>query len=208
MAEIILKDVRLSFPDLGEPKSYQDDSKNPRRWGATVLVPQDSEQCKAVDKMIRSVLTEKFASKCKATAKKTAQQVLDDLIDEILADKKATCWVNGDKKPYDGYEGNMALTAYRYEDKGRPIVMDNDKSPIYAANNELMPGKGGRIYGGCYVNVKLEIWAQDNKTGKGVRATLQVVQRARSGDAFGGGAAPSADGFDEVAEGVDADDLD
>jgi len=208
MAEIIIKDVRLSFPDLGEPTRYQDKPDAAPRWGATLLVPQDSEQHKAVDKLIRDVLTEKFASRCKATGKKTAQQVLDDMIDEILADKKASCWVNGDKKPYDGYEGNMALTAYRYADKGRPIVMDNDKSPIYAADNELMPGKGGRVYGGCYVNAKVEIWAQDNSNGKGVRATLQVIQRSRAGDAFGGGAAPSADGFEEVAEGIEADDLD
>jgi len=205
--EIMLKDVRLSFPDLGEPQRYQDNPSNAPRWGATLLVPEDSAQRKLVDKAVRDVLTEKFGAKCKATSKKTAQQVLDDLIDEILADKKASAWVDGNKKPYDGYDGNMALTAYRYADKGRPIVMDNDMSPIYAADNTLMPGKGGRIYGGCYVNAKVEIWAQDNKNGKGVRATLMAIQRNRAGDAFGGGAAPSATGFEEVGEGADADDL-
>lgn len=199
--EFMLKDVRLSFPDLAEPKAYQDKPGGAKRWGATLLVPQGSDQAKAIDAAIVSVLTEKLAGKFKKPEQLKAK------IAEIMADKKATCWANGDAKPYDGYEGMMALTAYRYEDKGRPIVMDNDKSPLYAADNSLMPGKGGRLYGGCYVNAKVEIWAQDNTHGQGVRATLMVIQRNRKGDAFGGGAAPSDDGFDEVADGSDADDM-
>ena len=55
--------------------------------------------------------------------------------------------------------------------------------------------------------MQVEFWAQDNKTGKGLRATLLGVQRVRDGDAFGGGAAPSADDIGEIAEGADADDL-
>ena len=48
--EIMLKDVRLSFPDLGEPQRYQDNPSNAPRWGATLLVPEDSAQRKLVDK--------------------------------------------------------------------------------------------------------------------------------------------------------------
>ena len=102
---------------------------------------------------------------------------------------------------------DVALSAHRYQEKGRPLVFDNDKSPIYQLDNTVYPGKEGRIYSGCFVNATVEIWAQDNKNGKGLRCTLLGIQRVRDGDAFGGGSRPDADDFDDVSEGADADDL-
>lgn len=196
MAEIILPEARISFEILGEPKAYQDaPPPAPKRWGSTFLVPQGSAIAKLVDKLIAEVAEAKWGKKAKL------------YLDDILTDKKASCWVNGDKKEYDGYQGMMALTAYRYADKGRPIVLDNDASPIYKVDNSLYEGKGGRIYGGCYVKAKVDIYAQDNKQGKGIRAELKVVQRIKTGDAFGGGTPPTTDGFDAIEEGADADDL-
>ena len=113
--------------------------------------------------------------------------------------------VDGKRKDYDGYQGHFALTAHRYQDKGRPLVMDTDKSPIYKPNNEVYEGKGGRLYSGCFINMQVEFWAQDNKTGRAC-ARRCWVSSACDGDAFGGGAAPSADDFGEIAEGADADD--
>ena len=62
----------------------------------------------------------------------------------------------------------------------------------------------GRPYAGCYVNAVLEFWAQDNKFGKRVNATLMGVQFFRDGDAFSGGGAASDDDFDDVTSGADA----
>lgn len=190
--EFTFSEARASFEVLGIPESYQQDPKNPRRWSCTFLVPQGSPQAVAVLKMITEVAQAKWDKKAKL------------YLEDILADKKASCWVNGDKKEYDGYAGMMALTAYRYEEKGRPIVMDNDTTPIYKADGTLYEGKGGRIYSGCYVRGRVDIYAQDNKNGKGIRAELKVVQRLKNGDAFGGGTPPSADGFEAVEEGADA----
>lgn len=192
--EILLKDVRLSFPTLGEPEQYQ--GKGVFRWGASLLAPKGSAMSKAVDAALLAVAKEKWG------AKKNFQAIYD----EIIADKKACCWVDGNKKDYDGYQDQMAISAYRYADKGRPIVIDNDMTPIYKADNSLVEGKGGRLFAGCYVNAKLEIWAQDNKNGNGLRATLMAIQRVRTGDSFGGGAAPSVDGFEAVEDGADASD--
>ena len=44
--------------------------------------------------------------------------------------------------------------------------MDTDKSPIYKPSNEVYEGKGGRLYSGCFINMQVEFWAQDNKTGR------------------------------------------
>lgn len=188
----MIPEARISFEVLGKPERYQDKPENKARWGSTFLVPQGSAIAKQVDALIVEVATAKWGAK--------AKKILDD----VLTDKKATAWISGDKKEYDGYAGMMALTAYRYEDKGRPIVMDNDTTPIYKTDGSLYEGKGGRIYSGCYVRAKVDFYAQDNSNGKGIRAELKVVQRLKNGDAFGGGTPPSADGFEAIEEGADA----
>ena len=138
-------------------------------------------------------LRERTAAKIRDALKETAKQKWEKKweihYEACITDPKACCLVDGKRKDYDGYQGHFALTAHRYQDKGRPLVMDTDKSPIYKPNNEVYEGKGGRLYSGCFINMQVEFWAQDNKTGKGLRATLLGVQRVRDGDAFGGGAA-------------------
>jgi hypothetical protein len=195
---ITLKNVRASFLTLGSPeyfggKKTKDTDK--ARWSATGLVAYDDPQIKIIDSMIEEV--------AKAKWEKTYRKVLDN----ILADPKACFKVDGKRKDYAGYEGHWALTAHRNEEKGRPVVIDTDKSPIYKPNGEIYEGKGGRVYSGCYINLQIELWAQDNSNGKAIRATLLALQRNRDGDAFSGGAAPDTDAFEEITEGTDADDL-
>ena len=196
----MLNDVRCSFITLGEPEYYGGAKSKPsdqRRWSATALVPVGSPMHKRIGAAIEEVAYgfEKWGKK--------AALVLEN----IRADPKACCYVDGKRKDYEGYAGHWALSAHRYEDKGRPLVYDSDKSPIYKPSNELYEGKAGRIYSGCYVNMQVEIWPQDNDNGKGIRATLLGIQRLRDGDSFSGGVAPDPDAFDEITEGADAEDL-
>lgn len=195
---IVLKDVRCSFLTLGEPEYFGGVKSKPtdkRRWSATGLVPYSSPQLKIIDALIVEVAKTKWEKK------------YPSILENILGDPKACFKVDGKRKDYTGYEGHWALTSHRNEDKGRPLVLDTDKSPIYQADNNLYAGKAGRIYSGCYVNLQIEVWAQDNSSGKAIRATLLGVQRNRDGDAFAGGSAPDADAFEEITEGADSDDL-
>ena len=191
--KLMLTNVRCSFLVLGEPEQYQ--GKGPFRWSASALVPYDSPLKKQVDAALEACAIEKWEKKAKT------------VLEAVLPDPKGCCWMDGKRKDYDGYAGHFALTAHRYQDKGRPLVMDKDKSPIYKPNNEVYEGKGGVLYSGARINMQVEFWAQDNKNGKGLRATLLGVQKFGDGDAFGGGAAPQADDFGEITEGADADDL-
>jgi hypothetical protein len=191
--KMMLSGVRCSFLVLAEPEDYQGNKKY--RWSATALFPKDGPIHKAVLAAMLATAEEKWP--------KGAQKILD----AALADSKGSCLLDGKFKDYDGYEGQMALTAHRYQDKGRPLVLDKDKSPIYRADNNLYEGKGGILYSGAIVNMQVEFWAQDNANGKALRATLVGIQKVRDADAFGGGTAPKADDFAEVAEGADADDL-
>ncbi len=79
--------------------------------------------------------------------------------------------------------------------KARPLVLDRDKTPLTAAD--------GKPYSGSYMNVSLEIWAQDNNFGKRINATLKGVQFVGDGDSFGGGAPASPDDFEDLAVGED-----
>lgn len=156
--KLMLPEVRGSFLVLGEPEQYQ--GAGPFRWSSTALIPYDS------------ALLQKIRDALKETAKQKWEKKWEIHYEACITDPKACCLVDGKRKDYDGYQGHFALTAHRYQDKGRPLVMDTDKSPIYKPNNEVYEGKGGRLYSGCFINMQVEFWAQDNKTGKGLRATL------------------------------------
>lgn len=191
-----LPGVRCSFLTLGDPEYFggqKTKDSDKRRWSATFLIPVESDMKKQIDEALRAVAKEQWPQKYEMQ------------LSNILPDPKGCCWQDGARKEYAGYAGHFALTSHRTEDKGRPIVFDTDKSQIYKPNNEVYEGKGGRIYSGCFVNATVEVWAQDNKAGKGLRCTLLGVQRNRDGDAFSGGSAPSADDFEEVQEAAEDD---
>lgn len=191
--QILIPEARLSFDVLGKPERYQNNPANAARWAATFLIAYEAAVKAEIDKAIEEVAEEKWGKKAAG------------YLENILGDKKMSAWIDGKKKAeYDGYAGNFALTCYRYEDKGRPLVLDNDATPIYhKETNELMPGKAGRLFAGCYVRGQVEVWAQENRHGKGIRATLLQVQRLRKGDAFGGGAQPEPGVFGAIDDDED-----
>lgn len=138
---------------------------------------------------------------------------LRDVVEQVGKDKWGAKWPqikkeltagdnllihNGDAKAsLAGYEGNLFFNAYNTV---RPTVVDRDRTPLTAAD--------GKPYSGCYVNVIIDVWAQENQYGKKINAQLQGVQFLRDGDAFaGGGSAAASSDFDEIADGADAGDL-
>lgn len=192
--QIVLKGVRSAFLVLAQPEDYQD-NKN-FRWSATALVPYGDPQIKAIEAVMLAVAEVKWGKKGKA------------IYEACILDKMTTCMLDGKRKPeYDGYEGHWALTAHRPQKSGRPMVIDTDTLPIYDGKGEFMEGKAGRIYSGSFINMKVGFWCQDNNNGKAIRAELLTVQSLFRGDAFGGGAKPTSDEFEAVAEGADDEDL-
>jgi Protein of unknown function (DUF2815) len=180
---IKLHNVRLAFPDLFIPTAFE--AGQEEKYGATFLVPKDSPLVKEIEHAINEVAAQKWGAKAKAT------------LDGIRGNSQKYCFVDGDTKgQYDGFLGHMALSA---KNEKRPLVIDRDKTSLTSGD--------GRPYAGCYVHGSVEIWAQDNKWGKGIRASLRGVQFFREGDAFGGGAPASAEEFDDLAVGADADAL-
>lgn len=177
-----LKNVRLAFPALFEPKAVN--AGDTPKFGASLLLAKNDPQVKAIEAAIEAEAKLKWGAKA------------PDMLKQLRAGDK-TALHNGDAKAaYSGFADNMYVSA---NNTVRPLVLNTDKTPLTQAD--------GKPYAGCYVNVVLELWAQDNAYGKRVNATLMGVQFQRDGDAFTGGGAASSDDFDDVTEGSDAEDL-
>jgi len=195
MAIVQLKGARLSFPDLYTPT--QVNGQGPFSYRCAFLIeesatvyekqPDGSWKATTMAKVIDAVIAEKW--KNKATA----------IFNSIKGNPQQCCWYDGNIKSYDGYEDMFVLGSTRSQDKGRPIVLNSDKTPLTE--------KDGKPYAGCYVNATVEIWPQDNKHGKGLRSTLRGVQFVKDGDAFSAGTPVDEDEFEEIDAPETADDL-
>lgn len=173
---IMLKDVRLSFPELFEAKAFDDTPGAKKEFSASFLMGKDHPALATVKAGLIAVAKEKWGEK--------AEQIL-----AVLFRDDRLCLHDGDRKDYEGYAGNLFLRA---SNSVRPLVIDRNKAPITAAD--------GKIYSGCYVNATITLWAQDNKWGKRISANLRGVQFYRDGDAFAGGTTGNVDEFEAVAD--------
>lgn len=188
--DIMLRNVRLSFPDLFFPVEFKPGDGKPR-WNASFLVKPGDDNDKSIRSAIAAEAAATWGPKAAATLKSMEGQ------------GNKYCYVDGDTKGYDGYAGMMVIACHRAAKlrsgapNSAPLVLDADKTALGAA--------AGRPYAGGYVNAKVSIYCQKGEN-PGVRASFSAVQFVRDGEAFGAGA-PTAEGFDEITEGADAADL-
>lgn len=173
--ELIMKDVRIAFPDVFLAKQFQ--GAGDLHYSATFLVSPTSPTHTLLQNTINSVAEERWKEKAKAVLK------------TIEGNNQKCCYYPGDLKEYDGFAGMYALSAKRSEKSGHPKVVDQKRHDLSRED--------GKPYGGCYVNAKVDIWAQDNEYGKGIRATLIAVQFLRDGDAFSATGPATAEGFED-----------
>lgn len=177
---IQLTNVRLAFAHLFQPVAFESDGE--KKYQATLLIPKNTPLAKEVEAAILEVATAAWKDKAK-----TALQ-------SMRSNPNKFCFQDGDTKSYDGFAGHMALSA---RNKKRPTLVDRDKKQLTEED--------GKPYSGCYVNASVEIWAQDNKWGKGIRASLRGIQFLKHGDAFSSGSIASDDEFQDLGEGAEDD---
>lgn len=173
--KVILKRVRQSFSHYHEAHSF--DGTSAPAYDSTVILEPDHPSLAVLKEGIDKVGSEKWKDKWPAIKK------------EMEARDK-TCLHNGDNKAATaGFEGNFYVTA---RNKIRPRVVDRDNTELTIAD--------GKPYSGCYVNLSIEIWAQDNSYGKRLNASLRGVQFLEDGTPFAGGAAANEDEFEAIDE--------
>jgi hypothetical protein len=186
---IRIENVRLAFPKLFEAKPVG--SGDTKYFSVALPIEPGSKNAKTLDEAINAVAEEKWKDKWKTVLKK--------IVDDGNCGYKKKPLSNSDGEVYSGFEDMYSLNASRREDKGQPTIIDRDRSQLTA--------KSGKPYAGCYCNVIVDIWAQDNQYGRKINFELKGVQFVKDGDAFGGGSVASADDFEDLGVEEEAGDL-
>lgn len=188
LGEIILKNVRLSYPHLFKPYESDlenDDGEKVAKFRAVFMIPKDDP--------------EGNMKKWKAARKEVEAAKWGAKVPKLKAEK--VCMKDGDEEDKAEYEGHYIIAASSGADRPPFVVTnrkDKDKKWIPAK-----PGQQGAPYGGCYVNAVVRVWAQDHtKWGKRLNCSLESVQFLRDGEAFGAPRANPNDKFtdDDVSD--------
>ncbi|KAK1548916.1 hypothetical protein Q3G72_030152 [Acer saccharum] len=179
--KIVLKNVRLAFLKCWKAETVNGEGEP--AFSASMILPKDHPQLPAINAAILETAKAKWGAKT------------DAMMKQMKATDKLALHDGDTKSQYDGFEGNLFIAA---RTKTRPLTIGRDKAPVTEED--------GVLYSGCYANVSIELWAQDNNYGKRINAQLGGIQFVKDGDAFaGGGSAADESDFDELEEGADAD---
>lgn len=165
--KVRLNNVRLSFPHLFTPQPNQTDPSKPPKFNAVFLLDEQAHS-ETIE-----FLNEKALEMAKSIGLKK------------LAADKSFIRPGEDKDEIEGFEGCFYVSA---SNTRRPLCISSDKEPLVEAD--------GILYPGCYVNAVIQLWAQDNKWGKRVNASLEGVQFYQDGDSLGGGTIADEDDFE------------
>lgn len=173
--EIRLENVRLAFPKLWTPEPFPGGNDPTPYFSAMFILPKNHPQAKQLEAMMVKIANDKWGTRGPAVLK--AAKAMGKVF-----------YRDGDSKAeYDGFEGNMFVSA---RSKTRPNTFDGQRNTVTEAD--------GVIYGGCYVNAIISCFAYI-KGNNGLGAGLKGVQFRGKGDAFSGGGVPAdADDFDEL----------
>jgi hypothetical protein len=197
MPQVILKNVRLSYPDLHKPGKPLNDGDTPK-YGAQFIMDIDSEAAAVAKQALTAAAQEVFGANWQAIVgamektKKCVRRGDDNL--------------TKDGAIRDGYAGKVYLVA---RNKAKPLLIGPRKDA--SGNFPVLDESSGKPYGGCYVNVKVDIKAMKAKDRipNQIYASLLTVQFVADGESFGS-APGTAEGFDDVEgapEVASADDL-
>ena len=188
--EVFLKNVRICYAQNLFKASAFEEGKEPKFNAQFIISKDDTAQVKLMQDAIEAVAKEKWPDDSKT--KNRAAGIIKSLkMTEFI------CFRDGELKPdREELENSYFVAA---SNKKKPTAIMRDKTEATEAD----------IYSGCYVNVKVEVYAFEYNTKKMIPATLLGVQFVKDGDAFAGGAkVADADEFDDISDvGDNSDDL-
>ena len=183
--KLVTPEFRLSFPQLFEPKGFENGKP---KFGLTQLYPKGTDLSK-LKKMAFDAIVEKWSP----DKKKWPGNLRSIDFKTYLSPTGKDRWPfrDGDAQNYDGYEGQISLSA---RNETRPAVVGPDKQPIIDTST---------IYPGCYGHAVLTAYAYDKSGNRGVAFSLLAFMKTRDGESFTTRFDPSD--FDGVDYGAMAD---
>jgi hypothetical protein len=183
--------ARIGYADgLNAPKSQaaQQPGQAPSapKFSSVIFVPETAQEVlQSVQAVMWELVQKEFGQ--------TAQMVWQ----ELAASNKLALRSGATKASQEGFLGNFFINANAKPERP-PGLFHKYLKPDGSGVVELSRPQSV-IYSGCYVNVQLNLWVQNNAHGKRVNAELLAVQFADDGDAFGGGASADTSVFGGVA---------
>lgn len=168
---ILLMDVRLSYPHVATPqKNTSEDGKETYSFNVQCLMPKITHggaKKVCVDAIAKLMRGKTFKL---SAAKKFIKNgdATDDDGERLMSEECKDMWV------VSAREAN------------RPRLRGAKNDPKTGKPQHLKPEEAANLfYGGCYGNVLIRPWLQDNSYGKRANAGLSAVQFLRDGEPFG-----------------------
>ena len=166
---IVLKvpKVRLSFPDLFEPRSIKSDPNSRPRYGVSAILdpsyPPHADALKQIKAEIERIKKEGWGAKVPGNLKVDILSNGDDNTDK-------------EGNPYAGYAGMKILRANAAETQA-PVVLGKD-------NRELKKGDPA-IYPGVYAHISFNLYISE-KISPRICCGLRSVKSLEYGEALAG----------------------
>jgi len=198
--KLYLKGARLSFPHVFEAKAGPNGGK--AKFSIASIIEKttlafageakpDSATGKAAgyqwdkptlafSKAIMAVATEKWGAKA------------GEIVQQLKAQNRLPLHDGNEKPATPGYAGSFFCNA------------SSDIAPgvRHKQTGAQLKASDGVIYAGCYGDVIIDVWAQDNQFGKRVNASLLGVEFSHDGERLAGGAVASEDDYAAIPEGA------
>lgn len=179
--QIMLRNVRLSFPQIWTPKAFQE-GQPPSFQASFLLDPTNKVHAASIVEIKAETadICAKYWGQVPSGVKKCFG--LADTIDPETGEPK---------KPYEGYKGMFYLAG---ANKRRFQIVDRDgKTPLTEQD--------GKPYAGCFVNALISLWNSDHpKGGKRVSCNILTMQFAKEGTAFGAAPVEASEVFEALED--------
>ena len=159
MSKIVLKNVRLSFPELFTPGLFEGVSTG--KYSATFMIPKTDEYKGIISKIGTTIKA--------LMAENGGVRIASDRI----------CFRDGDQSGKEDYADHWTLRASTK--KGRPPQLLKPSLDL----NDPITEADGLLLAGCYVSASLSIWYQQNY-GRRINAELLAIAYVGPGEALGG----------------------
>ena len=185
MSRIVIKNARLSYANIWEPKPMKDDPEGKKRYSAALIISKsDTKTIKAIEKAVEEAKTE---GKSKLANKKG---IIPKNIKLPLRDG------DEDRPDDETYEDCYFLNANATADHP-PKIVDRAVEPILDRSE---------VYSGCYANVSVDFYAFSVNGNLGIACGLGNIQKVRDGERLTGERS-AEDDFEALDDEDDDDDF-
>lgn len=177
---VFIKDARLSFPALAEPRESMK-GKGDKKYQATFILDKDNSCVKTI----------------KEATVRIAQAYFKDKTKQVLANTDKLPLKDGDRRGIDGYEGKLYVKASSLYP---PDLVDANPRHKITDPKEI----ADKFQAGFRVNGYIDLFPYDVPAARGISASLISVQFAAYDDTFGGATKPDDSAYPDCSEQADA----